>query len=288
MPIHPNAVVHENAKIHESADIGPFVTIEEDVEIGENCVIMPGAVIRAHTKLHKGVRIHAHVVIGDDPQYVGFDPTLKTGVEVGEGSEIREYATINRSIYEGKYTTVGKGVMLMISAHLGHDCIIGDGVVIANNTMLGGHVEVGPKAFISANVVIHQFCRISRLVMVGGMVGINRDVPPFILTSAGGGPAYLFNLNVIGMRRAGIEPKARKQIKEAFNVIFNQNKNLSKGLEAIYETMQSWDTITPEAQEFVDFCGEKSKRGLLRARRRPFLNPHPDDVDDAQNETDDE
>ena len=67
--------------------------------------------------------------------------------------------------------------------------------------MLGGHVEVGSKAYLGGAVAVHQFCRIGRLAMIGGMARVVRDVPPFVMLD--GDTAMVVGLNKVGLRRAG-------------------------------------------------------------------------------------
>jgi len=41
MKEYPLSQIHPNARIHESVDIGPFVTIQEDVEIAAKFFLGP-------------------------------------------------------------------------------------------------------------------------------------------------------------------------------------------------------------------------------------------------------
>ena len=90
------------------------------------------------------------------------------GVRVGAGTIIREHATINRSIHEGKETTLGEKCFLMAASHVAHDCELGNHVILANNATLAGHVEIDDRASIGAYSGVHQFCRIGLEAFVGG------------------------------------------------------------------------------------------------------------------------
>ena len=94
----------------------------------------------------------------------------------------------------------------MAVVHVAHDCTLGDGVIIANNVVMGGHVEIGDGAVIGGAAALHQFVRIGRAAMVGGVSGVEADVVPF--GSVIGNRARLAGLNVIGLRRRGVD-KAR-------------------------------------------------------------------------------
>ena len=86
-------------------------------------------------------------VLGGDPQDLKFKGE-QTTVEIGDGTTIREYTTINRGTSQSFKTTVGKNCFLMSYVHLAHDCHVGDGVIISNGTQLAGHVTIDEKAII--------------------------------------------------------------------------------------------------------------------------------------------
>jgi UDP-N-acetylglucosamine acyltransferase len=118
-------------------------------------------------------------------------------------------------------------------------------------------VEIGDLAFISGNVCVHQFVRIGRLAMLGGLTAAAKDVPPFCTTH----PATLnrvTGLNVIGMRRAGMTPTERTEAKEAFRLLYRASLNVTQALEAIRGNFQGGPAI-----EMCDFIAA-SKRGICR------------------------
>ena len=77
------------------------------------------------------VKVGVGTVLGGDPQDLKYkgEPTT---VEIGDGTTIREYTTINRGTTQSFKTTVGKNCFLMSYVHLAHDCHVGDGVIISN------------------------------------------------------------------------------------------------------------------------------------------------------------
>ena len=95
-------------------------------------------------------------VLGGDPQDLKFKDEV-TWVEIGEGTRIREYATINRGTAQSFKTSVGKNCFIMSYVHLAHDCHLGDGVIISNGTQLAGHVTIEDRATLSGLVAVHQF-----------------------------------------------------------------------------------------------------------------------------------
>ena len=108
----------------------------------------------------------------------------------------------------------------MAYSHVGHDCTVGNHVVLANGACLGGHVSVGERAFLSAAVAVHQFCRIGRLCMVSGLAGVNMDCLPFTMVT--GPPARVVGLNKVGLKRAGMDPEAIADLKRAFQRLFTE------------------------------------------------------------------
>jgi UDP-N-acetylglucosamine acyltransferase len=238
--IHPTAVIEDGAVIGCNVDIGPHAVVLRNVTIGPNC------------------RIHAGAVIGDLPQDLAFQPA-ETFVHIGADCVIREHVTIHRGTKPGTATVVGDGCYLMAHSHLGHNLRLGTRVIVANGALLAGYVEVGDEAFISGNVVIHQFVRIGRLAMLSGGCGISKDVPPFC-TTVGLERNRIGGLNTIGMRRAGLSPAERVQVKRAFTLLYRSRLNVSQALERMRQEF----TDSP-AMEIVEFASA-SRRGICSMR----------------------
>lgn len=268
MAIHPSAVIHPTAELAPDVEVHANVIIEENVRVGSGTVLMPGVVLCKNTVIGKNNRLHYYAVIGGDPQYVGFKSEMKTGVIIGDNCELREYATVNRSIYEGKNTVLGSNIMMMINSHVAHDCELADGVIIANNSLLAGHCTVGRKAFISGNVAAHQFSRIGEFAMVGGNTGIDKDIPPYVMTQSGGGLAFLVTLNVIGLRRGGVDAATRAILKQTFKLLFKKTSNKAQGILNAEAYLQTLETIPEQAKTLVEFCKVKSRRGIAPGRRQ--------------------
>jgi UDP-N-acetylglucosamine acyltransferase len=109
------------------------VIIGEGCDVGDDCVLEPRAVLEKNVRLAPNVRVGIGSVLGGDPQDLKFKGE-ETWVEIGEGTRIREYTTINRGTSASGKTSVGKGCFLMSYVHLAHDCHLGDGVIISNGT----------------------------------------------------------------------------------------------------------------------------------------------------------
>lgn len=254
MAIHPTALIDSDARLAPDVDVGPFAVIGPQVELAEGVRIGPHAVIASHTRIGAGTRVHAHAVIGDVPQDVAFKDA-PTWVEIGRNVIIREGVTIHRGTKPDTVTRVGDGCFLMANSHLAHNVELGPRVIVANGALLAGYVVVGAAAFISGNVLIHQFCHVGRLAMLSGGSGISQDVAPFCTTYSAA-RNRLAGLNIIGMRRAGFSPEERLQVKRAFRLLFRSGLAPAEAVARIREAFSSGP-----AREMADFA-ESSKRGL--------------------------
>lgn len=255
MSIHPTAVVDPGAEIGPDVEIGPGAVISAQTRIGAGCRIGPHAVLFPHVTLGARCRVHAHAVLGDLPQDLKFQEGVVTRVEVGDDCSIREGVTIHRGTKEGSVTRVGKGCLLMVNAHVGHNCEVGNQVILANGVLLGGHVTVGDRAFLSGNVAIHQFVRVGRLCMVGGQGGLTQDLLPFCLTESGKMNG-LVGLNIVGLRRAGFSPEDRLQLQRAYRKVFRTGFRRQRALEILTS-----EFATGPAAEWIPYL-ETTHRGV--------------------------
>ena len=218
--IHGSALVAPGAKLGAGVSVGPFAVIEEDVEVGEGTSIAAHAVIRRYTRLGARNRVHEHAVIGGVPQDVKFDPACVSSVEIGNDNILREGVTVHRGSRPGSATRIGNGCFLMAQAHIAHDCVVGSQVVMANAATLGGEVVVQDRAFISGLVGVHQFCRVGRIAMIGGLSKVVQDVLPFCITD--GNPARARGLNLVGLRRAGFKAADIAALKDAYRMLYQR------------------------------------------------------------------
>jgi len=253
--IHPTAIISSKAHLGSRVEVGPFAIIGEGCELGDDCVIAPRATLERDVKLANGVKIGIGSVIGGAPQdlkYAG-EPT---SVEIGEGTVVREYSTINRGTSQSFKTTVGSNCLLMSYVHLAHDCHIGNGVIIANGVQLAGHVTVDDKATISGLSAVHQFVRIGRYSFIGGCSRVSKDIPPFL--KAVGNPVKLYGLNSIGLQRNGFSENVVRELKRAYRLFFRSDLNLSQAMERAEAELERFPEVT-ELLQFVD----ASERGVV-------------------------
>jgi UDP-N-acetylglucosamine acyltransferase len=255
--IHPTALVDPGARLGDGVSIGPYAIVEADAEIGEGSEVRAHAVIKRFTRLGRENVVHEGAVLGGEPQDLAFAGG-PTRLVVGDRNVVREGVTMHRGSSSDSPTVVGSGCFLMAYAHVAHDDHLGDGVILANSVLLAGHVDVGDGAFLSGGVVVHQFCRVGRLAIVGGNSRIIMDALPFVNTT--GIPARAVGLNLVGLRRAGVEADARRALKEAYRVLLRSGLPLAAALEEMAGLSH------PLVEEMIAFA-RASKRGFHRAGR---------------------
>jgi UDP-N-acetylglucosamine acyltransferase len=257
--IHPQAHIDPTAQLANDVSVGPHAIIEEGVKIGKGSRIAAYAIIKKNTTLGERVSVDHFAVVGGDPQDLSFQPSLVSSVFVGDDTTIREHATIHRATQPNTVTRLGKKNLVMVGAHIAHDCQLGDHVILANGCMLGGHVHVGDHAFISGGVAVHQFCRIGGGSMTSGNAVITEDVPPH-------GLAYdrnrLAGLNLIGLRRRGLPAESVAELKKAYHLVYAPGGNCAKLAD---ESIQTGNFKCPEALDFLRF--------FLGGKRGRFVQP---------------
>jgi UDP-N-acetylglucosamine acyltransferase len=150
---------------------------------------------------------------------------------IGDRTIIREAVTIHRATGEDEYTKVGSDCMIMAYCHIGHNCVIGNGVTMANQVGIAGHVVVEDQVVFGGMIGIHQYVSIGKLAMLGGCSKVVQDVPPFMMVD--GRPAEVVQLNVRGLRRAGLPPNVRSALKQAYRLLYRSNVNTSQAIEVV-------------------------------------------------------
>ncbi|MBS9439352.1 acyl-ACP--UDP-N-acetylglucosamine O-acyltransferase [Photorhabdus noenieputensis] len=255
--IHPSAIVEDGAVIGANVRIGPFCCIGSQVEIGEGTELKSHVVVNGITKIGRDNQIFQFASIGEmnqDLKYHG-EPTR---VEIGDRNRIRESVTIHRGTEQGGgVTKIGNDNLLMINAHIAHDCILGDRCVIANNGTLGGHVILGDYVIIGGMSAIHQFCQIGSHAMVGGCSGVVQDIPPYVI--AQGNHATPFGTNVEGLKRRGFDKDSLHAIRNAYKILYRNGKTLEEAQREIAELAEN----NQHVKIFSDFLAN-STRGIIR------------------------
>ena len=237
-------------------NIGPFCVVGSEVKIGDGSTLFSHVVIDGNTEIGADCQIHPFSRIGGKTQDLKFKGG-QPGVKIGDRTVIREYVTINAATNDGDFTTVGCDCLIMAYCHIAHCCKIGNGVIMANMAQLSGHVIVEDKATIEGNVGIVQFVRVGTMAFIGAVSVIRKDVPPYMI--AVGDPLEVRSTNKIGMERRGVSEESRKQLKEAFRLLYRKELSVSQALEEMERTLVQTD----EVKYLIEFV-RNSKTGITR------------------------
>ena len=256
--IHKTAIIDSNAKIASTVNIGPYTVIGPNVEIDEHVIIQSHVSITGHTTIGKNNKIYPFASIGNDPQDMKYKGE-RTKLLIGDNNTIREYSTINPgTIQGGGVTKVGNNNLIMISAHIAHDCIIGNNIVIANSAAIAGHAQIDDFVVIGGNCGVQQFARIGKMAMIGGMTGVSRDVIPYGLST--GNRNFLNGINIVGLRRSKIANKEIIGLTDAYKEIF-KTENLNENLNRLNGHFKE-NLLVNEVLEFIN-----------KDKKRPICTP---------------
>jgi UDP-N-acetylglucosamine acyltransferase len=256
--IHKTAIIDPKAKISTSVKIGPYTIIGPDVEISDNTIIQSHVNINGHTIIGKDNNIYPFASIGSVPQDMKYKGE-KTKLSIKNNNTIREYVTINPgTIQGGGHTIVGSNNLIMIGAHIAHDCTIGNNIVIANSAAIAGHAVISDFVVIGGNCGVQQFTRIGKMAMIGGMTGVSRDVIPYGLST--GNRNYLNGINVVGLRRGKVSNKEIIGLTNAYKEIF-RTENLSENLNKLNGDFKD-NVLVKEVLEFIN-----------KDKKRPICTP---------------
>ncbi|MBP5273346.1 MAG: acyl-ACP--UDP-N-acetylglucosamine O-acyltransferase [Abditibacteriota bacterium] len=243
--IHNSAIIAPDARIGENVKIGPYCVIGENVVIGDGTCLMSNVVIQKDTTIGKNNVIHSGAVLGGDPQDLKYNGE-QSFLEIGDDNQIREYVTIHRGSHEGQTTVIGDSNLLMACSHIGHDVTVRNHVICANYVGVSGHCVIEDYAIIGGLAGLHQFVRVGKMAMIGGLSKVNIDIPPFTLCD--GNPLRVRSINSVGLRRRGIDKESIDILREAVRVLSNSGLNRKTALNLIGELPS-----IPELQYLSDF-----------------------------------
>lgn len=257
MSIHETAKVSATAEIADTAEIGPFCVIEDNVKIGAGTKLISNVVIMSDVSIGENNVFYPFCVIGGGAQHLKY-MNDKRGVVIGNNNVFREAATVHAgSPISDHPTKIGNDNFIMVSAHIGHDDELGNNIVLTNNVMLAGHVHVYDGAILGGGAAVHQFCRVGQGAMVGGMTGISRDVLPYAMVT--GDRGFLRGLNLVGLKRRGIEGPALRELYRAYNELFKAPGSFEDRVAKVSEKYKGNEKVG----EWMEFIKNAGPRGIL-------------------------
>ncbi|MGA8099199.1 MAG: acyl-ACP--UDP-N-acetylglucosamine O-acyltransferase [Candidatus Cybelea sp.] len=254
--LHPTAIVHPAAEIGKNVEVGPFCVVGEHVSIGASTVLQAHVIVNGWTEIGEDCLLYPYCTVGaasQDRKYAG----ERAYTRIGNRTILREYVSIQRATGHDEMTSVGDDCLLLAYTHIAHNCILGNGVTMSNLAQLAGHVNVGDYVTIGGQTGVHQFTRIGRHAMIGGMSKCIKDVPPFFLVE--GNPCEPYGLNSVGLRRAEFSSEERNEIKRFYKLLYNPKLNVSQAIEAMKEEVK-----TNPGREIIAFLEAPSQRGVLK------------------------
>ncbi|MDA9987226.1 MAG: acyl-ACP--UDP-N-acetylglucosamine O-acyltransferase [Crocinitomicaceae bacterium] len=259
MNISPLASVHPKSSLHDRVIIEPFAHIHEDVVIGEGTKIHSNAVLYPGTRIGKNCEVFPGAVIGVIPQDLKFGGEY-TLVEIGDHTVIRECVTIHRGTNDKLSTKIGSHCLLMTYVHVAHDCTIGNHVILASYTGLSGHVQIDDYAILEGKVAAQQFTHIGKHTFIGGASLIRKNIPPYV--KAAREPLTFAGVNSVGLRRRGYSDDTIREIEDLYRILYIQNSNISKGIEAIKSQIPDSE-IRTEILNFISSSDKGVIRGMI-------------------------
>jgi UDP-3-O-[3-hydroxymyristoyl] glucosamine N-acyltransferase len=198
--VHPTAVVHSTAKLGKNAHLGPYVVIDENVEIGDNAVLL------AHVAIYRGARIgcdffaHTHSVVREFCE-LGNNVVLQNGVilgsdgfgfakdnsghwykivqsgkvVIGDDVEIQAGSCVDRASIG--QTTIARGVKIDNLVQVGHASTVAEDTLLCAQVGLAGSTEIGKNVILAGQVGVAGHCKIGDGAIATAQSGIPNDVP---------------------------------------------------------------------------------------------------------------
>lgn len=263
--IHPTAIVSKDAKLGRGIYIGPWCMIGAEVVIEDGVRLIANVIVEGRTTLGKDSVYYPFVTIGLAPQDLKYKGE-STCCIIGPRTVIREQVTIHRGTASGVgLTQIGADCLLMVNSHIAHDCYLGDRVIIVNNVVLGGHVHIDDDARVMGSAAIHQFVRIGRAALVGGVTGVESDVIPY--GSVIGNRARLVGMHWVWLKRNGVKSFELNALRGAYRILFPKEDEQNKVFEERLQLVKEKYGDIARIKEIINFIEQPSRRGLVKIGR---------------------
>jgi UDP-3-O-[3-hydroxymyristoyl] glucosamine N-acyltransferase len=192
--IHPTAIVAETVRLAEGIRVGPYVVMEDDVEVGagseieafcflgrsstvgRDCRLHPRVTLYAGARVLDRVELHSGVVVGGDGfgyvfgegRHIKF-PQIGT-VEIGDDTEIGCNSTVDRGSLDA--TRIARGVKIDNLVQIAHNVQIGENSVLAAQVGVSGSSSLGENVLVGGQVGIGDHCTVEAGAIVGAQAGI--------------------------------------------------------------------------------------------------------------------
>ena len=252
--VHPTAIVEDGAVLGAETVVGPFSVVGRDVVLGDGVELVSHVSLAGCTTVGERTKIYPFASIGHPPQDLKYHGE-ESRVVIGARTTIREQVTISPGTEGGgMITTVGDDCLLMVGAHVAHDCRVGNSVILVNNATLAGHVTVGDHAILGGLSAVHQWVRIGPHSFLGGLSGLENDLIPY--GSAIGDRARLGGLNIVGLKRRAFERESIHKLRAAYRMLFSEEGTLMERVEDV-ATMFGDEPLVVQVVDFIREGGDR-------------------------------
>lgn len=255
--IHPTSVVSPESELADDVVIGPYCFLTGRVKLGAGVRLMGNNYLNGPVTMGARTIVYPFACLGFEPQDVKFKPGMTTaGVEIGADCIIREYVTIHASTSKEVPTRLGDRAFMMITTHIAHDCQVGNDATFVYGAGVAGHAVLGNNVTLGGSAVIHQFCRIGRMVMMSGDCGVSLDVPPFCVVNERN---RIGGINQVGLRRSGMPREHITELRRAFRDVLRSPMPRKEAVAILRD--RAAETNCPPLLEMAEFIAA-SKRGI--------------------------
>ena len=241
--IHQTAIVEDGAQLGADVEIGPYAHIGPNVKLGDGTTVGQGAIVDGHTTIGEKCQIFPYALIGMKTQDLKYKEGSVSFVEIGNRTVIREFATVHLGTADGEKTVIGDDCLFMAYCHAAHGVILGNHCICSNSVQLAGDVHLQDYAIVGGCSASHQFCTVGTHAMVGGMVKIRQDFPPYMLGDMSEGSLKIIGVNVVGLTRRGFSREVIHALKDAHRLIYREGLNRSQALERVENDIEPFEEI---------------------------------------------
>lgn len=254
--VHASAVIEPGAQLGKRCIVGPFCVVGPQVVLGERVELKSHVVVTGDTVIGQDTVVFPFSVIGEIPQDLKFDGE-DSRLAIGANNRIREHVTMNAGTKGGGgVTRIGDDGLFMAGCHIAHDAQVGDRVIVVNSAAIAGHCVLEDDVIIGGLSGIHQFVRIGRGAIIGGVTMVTNDVIPYGLVQAPRGE--LDGLNLVGLKRRGVARADITALRAAFQMLAQGDGAFQDRARRLGE-----ETDSDYVREIVDFVLGPSSRSFL-------------------------
>jgi len=195
-----SARIGSNVRLGAGVSVGPFVVVEDDVEIGDNTILAPGCRIGQKTRIGSNCRLEANVVVhhgcvlgnhviiqanstigsvGFGYAFIDGVPRLiphNGGVILEDFVEIGANSCVDRAKFGN--TIVGAGTKIDNLVQIAHNVVIGKCCLIAAQVGVAGSSRLGDGVVLAGQVGLADNIEIGAGTQVGAQAGVMSSVGP--------------------------------------------------------------------------------------------------------------